>query len=54
MAINLHEAVLRSKQDRFRNNPVKEKRIKRELFKILKDESEVERVFKIVCEQEEY
>ncbi|UOF91948.1 type I restriction endonuclease subunit R [Fodinisporobacter ferrooxydans] len=54
LAIALHEAVLRSKQDRFRNNPVKEKRIKRELFKILKDESEVERIFNIICEQEEY
>ncbi len=54
LAIALHEVVLRSKQDRFRNNPVKEKRIKRELLKILKDESEVERVFKIICEQEEY
>lgn len=54
LAINLHEAILRSKQDRFRNNPVKERRIKRELFKILNDDSEVERIFKIICEQEEY
>lgn len=54
LAIVLHEAVLRSKQDRFRNNPVKERRIKRELFSILKDESEVERLFNIICEQEEY
>ncbi|MEC0209858.1 type I restriction endonuclease subunit R [Paenibacillus ehimensis] len=54
LAIALHEAVLRSKQDRFRHNPIKEKRIKREIFKILKDESEVERVFNIICEQEEY
>ncbi|MEW6183595.1 MAG: type I restriction endonuclease subunit R [Bacillota bacterium] len=54
LSIALHEAVLRSKQDRFRNNPVKEKRIKREIFKILKEESEVDRVFNIICEQEEY
>lgn len=54
IAMRLHEAVLRSKQDRFRNNPVKEKRIKRELLRILEDESEVERVFNIICEQEEY
>jgi type I restriction enzyme R subunit len=54
LALALHEVVMQSKQDRFRHNPVKEKRIKRELFKILKDESEVERVFKIICEQKEY
>jgi type I restriction enzyme R subunit len=54
LAVALHEAVLRSILDRFRNNPVKEKRIKRELFKVLRDESEVGRIFKIVCEQEEY
>jgi type I restriction enzyme R subunit len=54
LALCLHEAVMQSKQDRFRHNPVKEKHIKRELFKILKDESEVDRIFKIICEQEEY
>ena len=40
--------------DGFRNNPVKEKQIKRELYKILKDKNEVERIFKIIVEQEEY
>ena len=54
LAISLHEAVMRSKLDRFRNNPVKETRIKRELNKILNDDDEVERIFRIVCEQEEY
>ncbi|GHV93339.1 restriction endonuclease [Spirochaetia bacterium] len=54
LALRLHEAIMQSKLDRFRHNPVKEKRIKRELFKILDDDSEVERVFKIICEQEEY
>ena len=53
-AIALHEAVLRSKMDRFRNDPVKERRIKRELYKILNDKDEVERVFTIVKNQEEY
>jgi type I restriction enzyme R subunit len=43
-----------SKMDGFRNNPVKETRIKRELYKILKDEDMVERLYKIVVEQEEY
>ena len=53
-AIALHEAVLRSKMDRFRNDPVKERRIKRELYKVLGDKDEVERVFTIVKNQEEY
>jgi type I restriction enzyme R subunit len=54
LALSLHEAVLRSKQDRFRHNSVKENRIRRELFKILGDDLELERIFKIICEQEEY
>ena len=54
LAQALHSAVLRSRMDRFRNDPVKERRIKRELFKILRSKDEVERVFKIVVEQEEY
>ncbi len=54
LAIRLHKAVMTSKMDGFRNNPVKETRIKRELYKILKDEDIVERLYKIVVEQEEY
>ena len=54
LAAALHAAVMRSKMDRFRNDPVKERRIKRELLKILKTKDEVERVFKIIVEQEEY
>ena len=54
LAIRLHKAVMTSKMDGFRNNPVKETRIKRELYKILKDEDMVECLYKIVVEQEEY
>jgi len=54
LAIRLHKAVMTSKMDGFRNNPTKENRIKRELYKILKDEDIVERLYKIVVEQEEY
>jgi type I restriction enzyme R subunit len=54
LALRLHEAVIESKQDRFRHNVVKEKRIKSALLKILEDEPEVERIFKIICKQEEY
>lgn len=54
LALKLHHAVLQSKQDGFRNHPVKENKIKRALYQILNDENEVERVYKIVVEQEEY
>ncbi len=54
LAVSLHEAVILSKQDGFRNNPVKEKKIKRAIYAILKDESEVEKVYKLIVEQEEY
>lgn len=54
LAIALHEAVRRSKMDHFRNDPVKERRIKRELYKVLNDKDEVERVFSIIKNQEEY
>lgn len=54
LAIRLHKAVMSSKMDGFRNNPTKENRIKRELYKVLKNEDTVERLYKIVVEQEEY
>ena len=54
LAIRLHNAVLSSKLDSFRNNPVKENRIKHALFQILQDDEMVERLYKIVVEQEEY
>ena len=54
LAARLHAAVLETKQDGFRGNPVKENRIKRALYKILQDEDQVEQVYKIIVEQEEY
>lgn len=54
LAISIHNAVIGAKLDGFRNNPVKENRIKAALYKILCDDEEVERVYKIVIEQEEY
>ena len=41
-------------QDGFRNNPTKENRIKRALYQVLKSDETVERIYKIVVEQEEY
>lgn len=54
MAIRLHRAVMSSKTDDFRNNPVKEIRIKRAMYQVLQDDDMVERLYKIVVEQEEY
>ena len=54
LAVSLHTAVLSSKMDRFRGDPIKERRIKGELLKLLKSRDEVERIFQIVVNQEEY
>lgn len=54
LAVKLHQSVLKSKLDGFRNNPVKENKIKRALFQVLQDDAEVERIYRIIVEQEEY
>lgn len=54
LALKIHKAVLKSKLNGFRGDSVKENKIKRELFKVLNDDAEVERVFKIIEKQEEY
>lgn len=54
LAKKIHDAVLSSRQDGFRNDFVKENRIKREIYKILNDKDEVERIFKVIIMQEEY
>ena len=54
LAIKLHNGVLTSKLEGFRNNPVKEKKIKKAIFKILNNPEEVEQIYKLIVEQEEY
>lgn len=54
MALKLHKAVMKGKMEGFRNNPVKENKIKREIYKVLQDDDEVERIYQIIVEQEEY
>ena len=44
-ALKLHKAIVKAKQDGFRNNPVKENRIKQALYKITCDDDEVERIY---------
>jgi len=54
LAIALDQAVRETKQDGFRHNMFKERKIKQALFAILNDHNEVDRVFNIVVEQKEY
>jgi len=54
MALKLDKAVLYNRQDGFRTNQVKQNRIKRALSRIVSDENEVERLFKLIMVQEEY
>lgn len=54
LALQLHKAVMKAKMDGFRGDLIKSRKVKRALFGILKDEDEVERVYNIVVEQEEY
>lgn len=54
LAIELHKAVMDSKMCGFRGDSIKERRIKRALFAILNDDTEVERLYKIIEKQEEY
>lgn len=53
-ALKLHKSIVKARLDGFRNNPVKANKIKRALYQLLNDDSEVERIYQIVVEQEEY
>ena len=54
LAIKIHNAVMMSRIAGFRGDEIKERKIKRELNRILNDASEVERLYKIIEKQEEY
>lgn len=54
LAIALDEAVKYVKKADWRGNQQKENEIKRELFNVLKDTNEVERIFSIIKQQNEY
>jgi type I restriction enzyme R subunit len=54
LALEIDEAVKRVKQADFRGNERKERLIKQEIYEILKDEKEVERIFSIIKEQKDY
>lgn len=54
LALSLDEAVKSVKKADWRGNQQKENEIKAELFNILKDKNEVERIFLIIKQQNEY
>ena len=54
LAIATDEAINRVKKADWKGNPQKENEIKAEIFKILKDVNEVERIFPIIKQQNEY
>ncbi len=54
LAIAMDEAIKRVKKADFKGDLRKENEIKAEIFKILKDENEVERIFPIIKQQSEY
>lgn len=54
LAIKIDEAIKRVKKADFRGNLQKEREIKAEIYKFLKDEKEVERIFNIIKQQSEY
>ncbi|MDP3929184.1 MAG: HsdR family type I site-specific deoxyribonuclease [Bacteroidota bacterium] len=54
LALEIDEAVKRTKMDGFRGDEVKERIMKKELFAILKNKEEVEYIFEIIKAQPEY
>jgi type I restriction enzyme R subunit len=54
LALRVDAAVRAVKKSDWRGNPAKENEIKAELYKIFNDRQEVERVFSIVRQQDEY
>lgn len=54
LANKIHEKVIKVKPDCWKGNETKERIIKGAIFDILKDETEVERIFEIIKTQAEY
>jgi type I restriction enzyme R subunit len=54
LALSVHEAVITHRPDNWKGYEPKERIIKSRLLEVLKDEDEVERVFAIVKQQDEY
>lgn len=53
-AIKVHEEIMYKKQDNFRGNRIKERRLKKVINNIVKDENLTDKIFELVKEQSEY
>jgi len=54
LAMQIDEAIKHSRPDDWRGVPARENVIKRALYGVLKDEEEVERIFLLIYQHEEY
>ena len=54
MAEKIHEAVLSTKQDSFRGNKVKERKIWRAILAVVQDEKQADDLLALVKAQREY
>ncbi|MCD6163568.1 MAG: HsdR family type I site-specific deoxyribonuclease [candidate division Zixibacteria bacterium] len=54
LALSIHNNVIKNRPDNWRGRELRERVIKGELYKVLKDEKEVERIFVIIKQQNEY
>ena len=54
LALNLDEAIRRTKKDNWRGNVIKEREVRYAIYKYVPSQDEVERIFEIVKKQVEY
>ena len=54
LALQIHEAVMNHKRDKWRGNQTKENQIKQALYEVIGDIDEVCRIFSTVIQQKEY
>jgi type I restriction enzyme, R subunit len=52
--LQIDTAIRENKSDGWRGNIAKENEIKKAIWKLVQDEDEVERIFNIITQQEEY
>lgn len=54
LVLQVNDVVMDSKQDGWRGNQAKENQIKQAIFEVVNDVEEVERIFAIVKQQNDY
>lgn len=54
LAINLHSVVIKTKKDNWKGNKFKERELKKAIEKLISDEKELEHVFELIKNQNEY